>query len=226
MSRPELAIRPSAKRNGLALTAIGATLLLFCLFLNATDAPIPGPVLLLLSVIALVILALGIAKLLEPESSFSITPEHICFRHRKGTWVLPWETIQRFDVPRVQRGLHLQDMPFLGIRLREYDTFLEHLSPRLAVYLMMEQRQILLTALRSEKPEHRDYQEYFDVPFRWKSETGVVYEGVLASFALRMTHLRELLGYDLFISENALDRPAHEFRAFLQELESTRSQHQ
>ena len=173
---------------------------------------------------ALILLGVGFAKHIEPETSLEITPNHISYRHRKGSWKLAWESILRFDIPHYRRGLEHREMPYIGFRLNDIDAVLRDISPRLAVYLMLEQRSILVAALRSERPDDTDFTEFFDPPSTWSSAAGIEYNGILAAFAHRMQHLRTLLGYDLFIPETALDRPLHEFKAHLVALQTTRHQ--
>ncbi|MCC5880665.1 MAG: DUF2982 domain-containing protein [Idiomarina sp.] len=226
MNSPSLVqrIRPHTKRNGRVFIVIGAGGLALLLFVDAQLA-LPWPLHLSLAAFCLVAMALGVGKLVEPETSLEITPSAMTYFHFRGSWTVNWEDIVRFDVPDVQRGLERQQIPFLGIRLRHYDNFLQQLSPRLAVHLVHQQRPLMLQALRSEMPAHREYLDYVDVPDIYISESGKRYRGVIATFAVRMVLMREMLGYDLYISQNALDRPLDEFIAHLKALQSTRLQH-
>lgn len=225
MNTPEQHIHPHTKRNGLTFCLAGLAAFMLILFVHHHIVELPWPLRLALQAFSLITLALGIAKILEPATSLRISPQHITFLHRKGQWQLSWDDILRFDIPRVHRGLELQELPFLGFRLSNYDNLLKQLSPRLAVHLLMEQRQLMVMALRSEKPANKAYTDYFEVPDYFKSEDGQVYRGVLATFAVRMQLMRELLGYDLYISQNAFDRPIEDFKALLVQLQSTRQQH-
>ncbi|WP_250894661.1 DUF2982 domain-containing protein, partial [Aeromonas dhakensis] len=45
----------------------------------------------------------------------------------------------------------------------------------------------------------------------FRSPSGQRYEGVIAMLANRMTRLRDLLGYDLLVPDNSLDRDPAEF---------------
>ncbi|RUO19563.1 DUF2982 domain-containing protein [Aliidiomarina haloalkalitolerans] len=224
MSTPQVIIRPSSKRHGQFLTLLGVALVLI-LFIWNLVAPLPLAVLIVTLSAAIVLSVIGIAKVLEPDAALTVTPQFICYQHRKGQWQLAWDNILRFDQPRIQRFLDLQDMPYVGFRLHSYHDFLGQISQRMAVHLMLEQRNLLVVALRYEKPNERDYAQYFDVPLKYKSNEGHVYEGVKAAFCWRMEQLRELLGYDLYISENAFDRPADEFVQLLRQLRATRNNH-
>lgn len=217
-------VTPHAKRN--ALTFCGLALLLFALivFIHLVRDDVPGGVTVVIGATSAILLLLGIGKLIEPPVSLSITPEHLTYLHRRGQWQIRWDNIIRYDVPRVTRILDLEDAPFLGFRLHNVDEVLQSISPRLASALLFEQRQLLTMALRHERPDQSDYSQYFDIPDRYVSPNGVVYKGLIASFAVRMAQLRELLGYDLYVSANALDRDVYEFKAHLQKLQASRNE--
>ena len=183
MSTPQVIIRPSSKRHGQFLTLLGVALVLI-LFIWNLVAPLPLAVLIVTLSAAIVLSVIGIAKVLEPDAALTVTPQFICYQHRKGQWQLAWNNILRFDQPRIQRFLDLQDMPYVGFRLHSYHDFLGQISQRMAVHLMLEQRNLLVVALRYEKPNERDYAQYFDVPLKYKSNEGHVYEGVKAAFLL------------------------------------------
>lgn len=224
MKTTQISIRPSSKRHGQVLTLSGVALVA-CLLIWNLAQPLPLAVLIVATSLAIVLSAIGVAKVLEPEATFVFTPQAIAYYHRKGRWQLNWDNILRFDQPRLQHFLELRDMPYVGFRIHSYHEFLENISQRMAVHLMLEQRNVLVLALRYHKPEERDYAHYFDVPLKYKSSEGVTYEGVKAAFCWRMEQLRELLGYDLLVSENAFDRSAADFVSLLRSLRDTRAQH-
>lgn len=217
-------IRPRTKRNGylFMVTGIGSLALLM---LVHSVYELAWPAHLTLAGACLVMIALGVGKIIEPETSLEITPTDITYLHFRGRWTLHWDDVQRFDIPKLSRGLEQIETPFLGIRLRQYDQFLSQLSPRLAVHLVYQQRPLMMQAIRSEMPPHREYLDYVDVPDVFVSACGNTYRGVIATFATRMSLMREMLGFDLYISQNALDRPLPEFINHLKALQATRQQH-
>lgn len=216
-------VTPKAKRNALTFCGIALLILALTVFIHLARSSVPTGLTVVLGATAAIFMLLGLGKLIEPPVSLVITPEHIQFLHRRGRWQVDWDNIIRFDIPRVNRLLELEDAPFLGFRLHDVDPVLQSISPRLASALLFEQRQLLTLGLRHEHPERTDYDQYFDIPDRYVSPSGTVYKGLIASFGLRMEHLRELLGYDLYVSENALDREIYEFKAHLQKLQATRT---
>lgn len=218
-------IHPQTKRNGSLFILIGGGGFVLLLLVDASSDLVPWPVRLCLSAFCLIALVLGIGKLLEPSTSMEITPGYIRYQHIRGSWVLPWADIQRFDIVTLRFGHESRQLPFLGIRLRHYEQFLEQLSPRLAVHLLHQQRALMLQSVRNQMPAHRQYTDYLEIPDYFLCDSGQRFTGVLANFALRMTMMRELLGYDLYIPQNALDRPLDDFIQYLHELEHSRQQH-
>lgn len=216
-------VSPQAKRN--ALTFCGLAVLLFALlvFLHLVRDDIPVGITVVLGATSGIFLLLGIGKVIEPPVSLVITEEGIRYLHRRGQWQIRWENIIRYDVPRVNRVLELEDAPFLGFRLYQVEEVLDDISPRLASALLFEQRQLLTMALRHQAPDREDYTPYFDIPDSYISPNGTVYKGLIGVFGKRMEQMRELLGYDLYVSANALDRDIYDFKAHLQKLQTSRS---
>lgn len=217
-------VSPQAKRN--ALTFCGLAVLLFALlvFLHLVRDDIPIAISVVLGATSGIFLLLGIGKVIEPPVSLTITEEGIRYFHRRGQWKVRWENIIRYDVPRVNRVMELEDAPFLGFRLHHIEEVLDDISPRLASALLFEQRQLLTMALRHQAPEREDYTPYFDIPDSYISPNGTVYKGLIGVFGKRMEQMRELLGYDLYVSANALDRDIYDFKAHLQKLQASRSE--
>jgi len=216
-------VSPQAKRN--ALTFCGLAVLLFALlvFLHLVRDDIRVGLSVVLGATSGIFLLLGVGKVIEPPVSLVITEEGIRYLHRRGQWQIRWENIIRYDVPRVNRVLELEDAPFLGFRLYRVEEVLDDISPRLASALLFEQRQLLTMALRHQAPEREDYTPYFDIPDGYISPNGTVYKGLIGVFGKRMEQMRELLGYDLYVSANALDRDIYDFKAHLQKLQTSRA---
>lgn len=216
-------VRPRTKHYARLYILAGAGGLLASFLLQRHGMPLPLQ--LLAASFCLVLLALGVSKQIEPAVSLEITPKAIRYYHTKGNWTLGWDNLQRFGIPQVQHPTRAIELAFLGLRLRHYDEFLQQLSPRLAVHLLQQQRALMAQVIRTEMPPHRQHLEYFEVPDYFTSDTGQRYSGVLATFATRMVLMREMLGFDLYLPQNALDRPLPEFIRYLKELQATRIQH-
>ncbi|ABZ76092.1 conserved hypothetical protein [Shewanella halifaxensis HAW-EB4] len=208
-------IRSINKRNGLTLTLAGGLGLVIALtlFLSGSHLFAPGIICFALGSIALV---LGVAKLLEPEVTAKLTEQGVTYFHRRGQVVIAWDNIQRLDQLRVSQGLETLTLPYIGIKLKLVSPVLECISLRLATGLLTEQRPLLMTASTQGEDlsilENQMSEEF--TPF---IENNDRYKGVLAMFGHRSRLLNSHLGYHLFISTDALDRPVNEFLILLKE---------
>ncbi|MDM5129634.1 DUF2982 domain-containing protein [Aeromonas piscicola] len=161
---------------------------------------------------------IGSLKLVEPHFSLSLCHDCLQYHHKYGGWILKWRNIQRIDQPRIHLGWDLVALPYIGLKIKDYDDFLTLITPRLAVRLLTEQRAVLLQALRSERQDcaNGGCGDAFQgggllEESHFRSPSGQRYEGVIAMLANRMTRLRDLLGYDLLVPDNSLDRDPAEF---------------
>lgn len=218
----QFTVNPQARRNAVTFCGIALLILMLLVFLHLVRNDIPIGISVVLGATSGIFMLLGIGKVIEPPVSLVITPEGIRYLHRRGEWHIRWENIIRFDVPRVNRILELEDAPFIGFRLHTIEDVLDDISPRLASALLFEQRQLLTMALRHQAPDREDYTPYFDIPDSYTSPNGTVYKGLIGIFGKRMEQMRELLGYDLYVSASALDRDIYDFKAHLQRLQANR----
>ncbi|MDX2126779.1 MAG: DUF2982 domain-containing protein [Aeromonas hydrophila] len=213
-----LHVKPMVRKNGLTLVLLGIIVtiaMIFILFLFGEQPLIP----LVSGLLAgLMMIFIGSLKLIEPHFSLSLCHDCLQYHHKYGGWILKWRNIQRIDQPRIHLGWDLVPLPYIGLKIKDYDDFLTLITPRLAVRLLTEQRSVLLQALHSEQPACSSggcacafqgagllEESHF------RSPSGQRYEGVIAMLANRMTRLRELLGYDLLVPDNSLDRDPVEF---------------
>lgn len=213
-----LHVKPMVRKNGLTLVLLGIIVtiaMIFILFLFGEQPLIP----LVSGLLAgLMMIFIGSLKLIEPHFSLSLCHDCLQYHHKYGGWILKWRNIQRIDQPRIHLGWDLVPLPYIGLKIKDYDDFLTLITPRLAVRLLTEQRSVLLQALRSEQPACSGgggscaFQgEGLLEESHFLSPSGQRYEGVIAMLANRMTRLRELLGYDLLVPDNSLDRDPVEF---------------
>lgn len=215
-------VQPFTRAYALFFCWFGVLVFAVTMFLWLTATALAPAAYGLLGLTSAALLLLGCAKLMEPPISIAITPTTITYLHRRGSWVIAWDNVMRYGVPQLHRGMGYDTLPYLGIRLRNIEPLLSTITPRLAVHLLREQRHLIVTALRYEKPDLGDYTPYFEVPDRYVAESGTIYYGVQAMFAKRCEHFRELLGYDLVLSATTLDRDLDAFISWLQKLERNR----
>lgn len=208
-------IEPTSRHNGLTLTVAGLGLMPIVLAAGYWLEGRGQLVIIFIFLAAMVTALLGVLKLREPEFSFTLSPEHLHFHHKVGGWSLNWDNIQRIDQPRLTRGLDLVDLPYVGIKIRDYDAFLPLMTPRLAVNILTEQRPLLAMALRYGAISRREMHDWLIEDTQFRSANGQSYTGLIAMLGHRMGHLRDLYGYDLLIHESSLDRDASDFSTLL-----------
>ena len=141
---------------------------------------------------------------------FTLTATHFQQHYSYGGWVLKWQNIQQIGLCSYHQQGWYQPLPWIGIRLKNYSPFLDSICPRIAREMLYNQRALLYLGMKQHNPELRfedvvlDFSPYCD-------EQGKVHTGLIAMLANRMQQQREFYGFDVFIAENDLDRPADEF---------------
>ncbi|MGY3901713.1 DUF2982 domain-containing protein [Aeromonas lusitana] len=213
-----LHVIPMVRRNGLTMILLGMVMtiaMIFILFFLREQLLIPAISLLLAGLMTAFV---GVLKLHEPHFSLSLCQDCLQYHHKYGGWILKWRNIQRIDQPRIHLGWDLVALPYIGLKIKDYDDFLTLITPRLAVRLLTEQRAVLLQAMQSEQPNCLGGScgsgllgEGLLEESHFRSPSGQRYEGVIAMLGNRMTRLRDLLGYDLLVPDNSLDRPPTDF---------------
>ncbi|WP_337878916.1 DUF2982 domain-containing protein [Rheinheimera sp.] len=189
----------TAKGGASLLLWSSGLLLLWLLALAAFRELLPATAWAMLLLVCLIALVLAYARLTEPWLVLEATEQGLTFFHRKGNWVLPWQECGLVTVPE----LNGQELAYVGIRLKQQSPFLSRLSPRLAVALLMEQRNLLLSAVGQNCPTGQCPSAFFMETNPCLVE-GKVYKGVIGMFGQRMQTLRQLIGFELYIPLNAL----------------------
>lgn len=196
-----LQIKAASARGGAALMITAAiALLIFVTLYQLMPEIAPTQVWLLLMLLQLVALYVGGRKLAAPVVCIEAGTDGMRYIHHVGSYLLPWQLISRIGIA----SLDGRDSGYIGIRLHSYDEFLQQVPLRLAVRLLIEQRELLLIGMRHACPTGQCPSEMLveTGDFHGKSQT---FHGVQAMFAHRMQHLRTLWQYDLFIPADFLD---------------------
>ncbi len=206
-------IRSKASNNAKSLVMLGSILVLAGISILYVPAMLVSLLASILFFLAYLGIRVGLEKWMQPVYSVVLCYDHLQFHHRYGGWCLPWEELQRIDVPRLHDGLNWQEMNYVGLRLKQPDFVLDSLSPRLCAHLLTEQRAALLASLKRSCSHCQDSQvsEHLIEDDYYKSTSGKIYTGLSGMFANRMKKLRELTGYDLLIDQTILDREASDF---------------
>lgn len=162
-------------------------------------------------IMALVMLIIAYKQSREPSLSFTLTFMHIQFHSPYGGWLARWKNIAEIGPATICYQGWCEPVPWVGVRLKNYDEFLESICPRTASKILLEQRILLILAYkRSDDPPHEIEDMLFD-DTHYVTGNGKILKGLQAMLANRMRYNRELLGYDFFISEDLLDRPTDDF---------------
>jgi hypothetical protein len=213
-------IKAASSHNAMTSILIGfgliATGTVMCLLLPPMFF-LPGVFIISGGIVGLVI---GFFKFKEPEHSLELTRDHIIYYHRCGKWRISWENIQRIDVPRITKGVEQIELEMIGFKLRDADTFLDEISPRLITYLLMEQRPLTMQNRDPNCPSGKCYGADMIEDEKFLRASGQTIKGVSAMFGNRMEKLRGQLGYDIFISTNEIDRDAAKFISLLKDCQA------
>ena len=203
------------------MTVLSLSVLVF-LLLFAFQSVLFKPLFYFLISLGLAGVMLGVFKLNEPQYSFTLSPAGIQYHHNRGSWFIAWSDIQRVDIPNVQYGLDQQPLPYVAIRLKSNETWLTNISPRLASYLLSEQKELLVLALKQDFANWQCNNGQCPSELMYKFDPiqvgNSLFKGLKAMLAHRVELLRVKLGYDVFIPASALDREPEQFVSLLQEL--------
>ena len=167
--------------------------------------------------VAVLVLVAGFMALLGykyqqgPELTFTLTFMHLQFHSHQGGWLARWKNIDRIAQASITNSGWYQPIPWVGVKLKDYSEFVDAICPRVASKLLIEQRILLVMAHKNmaDPPYQLEDILFDDSPYITPS--GHVFKGLQAMLANRMRYNRTFLGYDFFISEDFLDRPAADF---------------
>lgn len=156
--------------------------------------------------LTLVAAFVGLKKLSAPVVLAESTATGLLYHHPGGSWNLPWQQISHVQQVEVQG----RELAWVGIRINDYDQFLQTISLRLAVRLLIEQRAVLIAAVGGSCPSGRCAGDFLVDALEFKTSKQM-YKGVQAMFGQRMAHLRQLVGADLLIPADFKDCSPHDF---------------
>ena len=101
------------------------------------------------------------------------------------------------------------------MKLKDYDEFICNISPRLAARMIIEQRILLIMAIKNSEQDNHVIEDILFDDEPYQGHNGFIFKGLRAMLANRMHYNRQYLGFDFFISEDALDRPMSDFLGLL-----------
>lgn len=101
-------------------------------------------------VLVAVVLLLMIKVINTPCISFTLTFMHCQYHSRYGGWTTTWHNIAHIGHATLgSQGWH-SSLPWIGIRLKNYDAFIRNICPRVASRILLEQRILLIMASKFE----------------------------------------------------------------------------
>ncbi len=207
MTTESIEIRPTANNHGLFLIVVGSALFLITLFIAQWYWHSFRLVFIALFLIFTVIIFTGILKRSQPTFSISLTKNYFIFIHKFGRWQLSWHEIAYIAPVTSISGIDSQELPYVGIKLKD-EAILERLiTHRLANRLIHEQRPLLIWALNHELLTLDQSLINFSP---YQGVNGVI-KGPRAGFLHQAKALKHAFGFKLFIHKSALDRELTEF---------------
>lgn len=211
---PIINIKAQASHHAIFLMIIGFILLLLTLLVSQYYWQTLRLVLIFVFLVALVVMITGLAKYLQPQFSYYITPEKLKYQHIYGNWQLSWQQIHAINLIREVRGLDTITLPYIGIRLVNLDILTQQISPRLANRLIHEQQPLLKFAFVQKLLSLEQIQINF-TPFTLRS--GLQVSGPIAAFLHHCQSLQTALGYHLYLPETSMDRELNDFHQLLRQ---------
>jgi len=213
-------IRPIAKRNGVTITIVAGLFIfssVIALLTTSTNSDyyLYFPLLAAMLILGICLLIIGVVKINDVYYRFSLTNEGIHYFTSRGGFTVLWQDIQRIDIPRINDGLDLKELPYIGIRLNQREHLINSASLPTLSHMLLEQRAlIILTDSNSTLYGNADNMLYPDIKITHK------YHGLQAMFINRMQYLHNTLGYDIYFPNDDLDRSPAEFVQLLREFKT------
>lgn len=166
-------------------------------------------------VLMMAVLVLIIKTMSTSNMGFTLTFMHCQYHSRYGGWITTWHNITYIAHVTLGSQGWQTSLPWIGIRLKNYDDFIGSICPRVASRILIEQRVLLIMALKYNTDSHHQLEDilFDDSPFI--SQDGQSFTGLQAMLANRMRYNRELLGFDFFITDDVIDRPIADFIGLL-----------
>ncbi|WP_234998897.1 DUF2982 domain-containing protein [Photobacterium andalusiense] len=151
----------------------------------------------------------------RPSISFTLTFMHCQYHSRYGGWTTTWHNIADIGHVALSTQGWYTSLPWVGIRLTNYDDFISTICPRVASRILLEQRVLLVMALKSQpdSPYLLEDMLFDDSPFI--TTNGEQFRGLQAMLANRMRYNRIFFGFDFFIADDVIDRPVADFIGLL-----------
>ena len=159
--------------------------------------------------ILLILFALG-QYVYGQNLGFTFTETHFQQHLFKGGWVLHWTNMKRIDECKYDFQGWCTPIPWIGIEIKDYQSCIERMSPKIITQILLHQRSLLLLGLK-QHGRQREFEDHVMKNPPYLLPSGKRLLGLQAMLAHRMAIQKELWGFDLFIAEGDLIKPKEEF---------------
>ena len=210
-----LNIRAHASRHGIEFLLVGGIGLTFIMLFNLLRPGELSIIEIFLASSCIAAIFIGYLKTQEPYFSFTFCKDALIYRHKVGYWQLNRENFHHSGIPKVEQGLEYLELNAVGIKLNNIDEFLMQIQPRIAGRLLIEQRHLFMQVVQKHCKNGDCPSEWLIEETDYTAPSGQIYKGLIAMFANRTQHLRQLTGYDLLLPANVLDVDIWQFSADL-----------
>ncbi|GAK82737.1 hypothetical protein JCM19238_280 [Vibrio ponticus] len=153
----------------------------------------------------------ALKKLVEQSTvAYTLTATHFQQHFAKGGWVVSWHNVQKIGICQHHHDGWYQPLPWIGIKLINYEPYLDSICPRISTELLLGQRALLYLGLKQQGQIAYFEDKVLDSR-PYLSPQGITYTGLQAMLANRMRYQRDFYDYDVFIATSDLDRSGEDF---------------
>lgn len=206
-------IKPNSSKNTFTFAVLASVLLLFSSLALLTLQDLFIKTISGISFITgIILLIAAFTKWRDVQYRFSLTLEGIVYFTSKGGFTVPWEDIQRIDIPNAPTPIP-SPLPYIGIRLSEHSRLLQSASLPLLARILIQQRGLTVQSYNVEGNFGASSNMLFP-----KVTSDKRYTGLQKMFYERMQFLHNNLGYDLYFPLDDIDREPLQFVRLLRNL--------
>lgn len=163
---------------------------------------------------ALFSMLIGYFKLSEPRYNLVLSKNGLVFYHRYGKVRIARKNIAAVGQVQIANGDQFLELPCLGLKLKSLAPLIKRMPPRLALKLIMEQRNWLMAGIKIKWPTGNVPDDWLIEKSKYQGRFNT--HGLLAMLTHRLEHFDMLFGYHMLISYNYFDRSVDEFENLLQ----------
>lgn len=170
---------------------------------------------------AIALCLLGYLKQGEPVNLLTLDEDGLKYWHRQNHLFIPWDNIQRLDIPYFRDAVGFDELEYIGIKVKDAEAFYEDFPLRLASKLLVELRPLLMTVASRTCKTGQCVPEDFVDAVEYKMPSGKLYKGLIGMFVNRTEVLNRNLGFHFYIGTKSSDMNSHKLLNLLKEAKNT-----